>query len=256
MASESTFRIVIPARYNSSRFPGKPLAKIAGVPMVLRVYERAIQTVASEVIIATDDERIAQVCEQAGAPCCMTSEAHTTGTDRIAEVARLMNWQEDEIVVNVQGDEPLIPLSSISQVAENLRLASQASIATLATPIVDSDELADPTNVKVVFDCNGIALYFSRSVIPHDRDKQATFEASANDLFFRHLGLYAYRVGFLLRYTKMPECRLEQLEKLEQLRALWNGERIHVAIASELPGMGVDTPAQLEQVAQLFGQQL
>ncbi len=253
MAASSTFRIVIPARYNSTRFPGKPLANIAGVPMVLRVYERAVQTNACEVIVATDDRRIAEVCEKAGAPVCMTSSSHTTGTDRIAEVARLGNWGDDEIVVNVQGDEPLIPLGSIEQVASNLHETSCASIATLATPITDAEELADSNNVKVVFDSAGMALYFSRSTIPHCRDGTPDFDDSAQHVFFRHVGLYAYRTGFLSRYTGMPECGLEQLEKLEQLRALWNGERIHVGIAEELPGMGVDTPAQLDQVSRIFG---
>ena len=242
--SHDSFKIVIPARYNSSRFPGKPLALIADIPMVIRVYQQALKANAAEVMIATDDDRIARVCESHGAACCMTSSDHATGTDRIAEVAHLRQWQAEDIVVNVQGDEPLIPVSTIKQVAENLHRVADASIATLSTPIVDTEEFEDPNNVKVVFDHRGMAHYFSRAPIPFNRDG-ATLSPNAA---FRHLGLYAYRVGFLQRYSQMSECQYESLEKLEQLRALWHGEGIHVDIAQELPGMGVDTPEQLALV--------
>ncbi len=246
--TETAFRIVIPARYRSSRFPGKPLALIAGTPMVIRVYQQALKSNAVDVVVATDDDRIRQACDDAGAPVCMTSAEHLTGTDRIAEVAGLMKWAADEVVVNVQGDEPLIPISTIHQVAANLHRFKGASIATLASPITDRDEFADPNNVKVVFDHQGMAHYFSRAPIPFDRDAVA----DGSHFGFRHLGLYAYRVGFLQRYSTMKECKYEALEKLEQLRALWHGERIHVDVAKELPGMGVDTPEQLVQVEQLI----
>ncbi len=248
VAEQIEFSIVIPARYNSSRFPGKPLAGIGGVPMVMLVHQRAIESQAVEVIIATDDERIAEVCNRAGARVCMTSADHPTGTDRIAEVAAQMRWPAGQIVVNVQGDEPLIPLSAIRQVAENLHACTEASMSTLCTPLADAQELLDPNVVKVVFDQAGLALYFSRAAIPHDRDAADDSALPA----FRHLGLYAYRAGFLQRYTNMAECQLEQLEKLEQLRALWHGERIHVSVAKELPGMGVDTPADLVKVSEFI----
>lgn len=246
--SHDSFKIVIPARYNSSRFPGKPLALIADIPMVIRVYQQALKANAADVIIATDDDRIAEVCESYAAPFCMTSADHATGTDRIAEVADLQQWQAEDIVVNVQGDEPLIPVSSITQVAENLHRVGDASIATLSTPIVDLEEFNDPNNVKVVFDHRGMAHYFSRAPIPFNRDGETQLPNAA----FRHLGLYAYRVGFLQRYSQMSECQYESLEKLEQLRALWHGEGIHVDIAQELPGMGVDTPEQLALVESII----
>lgn len=250
--TEPAFKIVIPARYNSSRFPGKPLALICGVPMVVRVYQQALKTSASEVIVATDDDRVVNICSNNDVPVCLTSPDHPTGTDRIAEVARLKGWSDDDIVVNVQGDEPLIPVSTIHQVANNLHRFTHASIATLATSIIDYEELIDPTNVKVVFDHNGLAHYFSRAPIPFDRDMTAESAAKTLKNAFRHLGLYAYRVGFLNRYAEMPECEYEALEKLEQLRALWHGEKIHVDIATELPGTGVDTPEQLALVEALY----
>ncbi len=217
--------------------------------MVVRVYQQAIKSHASEVIVATDDERIAEVCNSFGVPVCMTSPDHPTGTDRIAEVAKTQAWSAEDIIVNVQGDEPLIPVSTIQQVAANLHRFSQASIATLATPIVDYEEFIDPNNVKVVFDHVGMALYFSRAPIPFDRDTAPDQRSVAGT--YRHLGLYAYRAGFLFRYHNMNECQYESLEKLEQLRALWHGEGIHVDIASELPGLGVDTPEQLALVEAL-----
>lgn len=242
------FNIVIPARYASSRFPGKPLATIDGIPMVMRVHQRCVASGAGQVIIATDDNRIREVAESAGASVIMTRADHINGTDRIAEVAEKMNWTETDIVVNVQGDEPLIPVDSIKQVAENLARSGEATIATLATPIVDRLEFDDPTAVKVVFDKEGLALYFSRSPIPYDRDGQV----DDAPLGYRHIGLYAYRAGFLRRYKDMRPCTIENREMLEQLRALFNGERIHVAEATELPGMGVDTPEQLAEVERLI----
>ncbi len=241
------FSIVIPARYASSRFPGKPLALIDGVPMVVRVQQRCLTCGAQSVIVATDDERIRDVCLQHGATVVMTRSDHINGTDRLAEVAVNMQWDDSEIVVNVQGDEPLIPVAIVRQVGENLSAIPEASIATLATPIDSAQEFSDPTAVKVVFDHRGLALYFSRSPIPFDRD------GSANQtLGYRHIGLYAYRAGFLRRYSDMQPCTIESVEMLEQLRALYNGERIHVAVAKETPGMGVDTPEQLALVERLI----
>jgi len=245
--SQSRFNIVIPARYASSRFPGKPLALIDGVPMVVRVQQRCVGCGAQSVIVATDDERIRDTCQQYGATVVMTRSDHINGTDRLAEVAAKMNWNDSEIVVNVQGDEPLIPVAIVRQVSTNLAAVAEASIATLATPIDSTEEFTDPTAVKVVFDHRGLALYFSRSPIPFDRDASA-----ATTLGYRHIGLYAYRAGFLRRYSDMRPCTIENIEMLEQLRALYNGERIHVAVAQETPGMGVDTPDQLAIVERMI----
>ena len=197
--------------------------------------------------MATDDERIRDVCQQHGATVAMTRADHINGTDRLAEVAAQMNWADSEIVVNVQGDEPLIPVAIVRQVSENLSSIPEASIATLATPIDSAEEFADPTAVKVVFDHRGLALYFSRAAIPFDRDGNA--DAT---LGYRHIGMYAYRAGFLRRYSDMQPATIENLEMLEQLRALYNGERIHVAVARETPGMGVDTPEQLAAVERVI----
>lgn len=245
--TEVDYKIVVPARFASSRFPGKPLALIHGVPMVVRVYQRICATNASEVVVATDDQRIADACAEAGATVCMTRDDHPTGTDRIAEVCERMKWSGSEIIVNVQGDEPLIPVSSIDQVAANLHQYDDASMATLCTPITDLNDLQDTNVVKVVFDHRGIALYFSRAAIPHDRESSGGVGGC-----YRHIGLYAYRADFLNRFPGLPACEIESLEKLEQLRAIWNGERIHVGVATELPGPGVDTPEQLVQVEALL----
>lgn len=243
MTAKLNFNVVIPARYQSSRFPGKPLALICGQPMILHAYQRAQSCGAAQVVIATDNDEIASVCRAAGADVCMTSTTHATGTDRIAEVSAQRGWHDDTIVVNVQGDEPLLAQSSIQQVAANLARHPAASIATLATAITDPAEAIDGNVVKVVFDNRGMALYFSRACIPAVRDGQWTSGHS-----WRHIGLYAFRAGFLRRFGDMPASELEQLEKLEQLRALSHGDKIHVGIASELPGPGVDTPAQLREV--------
>ncbi len=245
--TQFTFNIVIPARYASSRFPGKPVALIDGVPMVVRVLQRCLGCGAQSVIVATDDERIRDVCLQHGATVAMTRTDHINGTDRLSEVAEQMNWADSEIVVNVQGDEPLIPVAIVRQVGENLAANPEASIATLATAIDSAEEFADPSAVKVVFDHRGFALYFSRSAIPFDRDGSA-----ATTLGYRHIGMYAYRAGFLRRYSDMQPVAIEHLEMLEQLRALYYGERIHVAVAKETPGMGVDTPEQLAAVEQII----
>jgi 3-deoxy-manno-octulosonate cytidylyltransferase (CMP-KDO synthetase) len=236
----NTFKVVIPARYASSRFPGKVLADIKGWPMIQHVYQRAVASGADEVIIATDDERVADAAKKFGAPCRMTSPTHASGSDRIAEIAAAARWQDTDIVVNVQGDEPLIPPENIAQVAHNLAQHG-VEMATLRTPIREAAEVRDPNVVKVVVDRDDIALYFSRAAIPHRRDPAERQEAP----YYRHIGLYAYRVGFLRRYTQTPPVLIEETEKLEQLRALWLGVRIHTAVARLEPGPGIDTMDEL-----------
>lgn len=237
--------LVIPSRYASTRLPGKPLRLIAGKPMIQHVFERAQQAAAEldfdEIIIATDDNRIKETCESFGASVCMTSSEHQTGSDRLAEVVNIQGWADDTIVVNLQGDEPLTPTSILKQVAENLANNKAASIATLATPLSHADEYNDLNVVKVVTDKQGMALYFSRASIPFQRDN----EQSAKDFALRHIGIYAYRAAYLKKFAQMQDCEIEKLEKLEQLRAMWYGAKIHVAIAQELPGHGVDTEADL-----------
>ena len=239
------FKIVIPARYASSRFPGKVLADIHGKPMVQYVYERAKASGASEVWIATDDERVCDVATAFGAKVCMTSGHHQSGSDRIAEVADRFQWPETDIVVNVQGDEPLLPQENIAQVAKNIGLFS-VNMATLCVPIEEQRDIVNPGIVKVVFDCDGYALYFSRSGIPYLRDDGEYLAEQV--VYYRHIGIYAFRVGFLKRYTLSPQAPLERIERLEQLRALWHGERIHVAEAICAPGPGIDTPDDLKSL--------
>lgn len=246
----TNFKIVIPARFASSRFPGKPLEDLCGKPLVQHVYECAVSTGADTVIIATDDQRIAEVAESFSAPVCMTSDKHNSGTDRIVEVAEKMRWKDDDVVVNLQGDEPLTPASVIKQVAGNLYKNTQAVCATLSAALASREEISNPNVVKVVSDKNGYAMYFSRADIPYDRDQTVPVDDLSE--YQRHIGIYAYRVGFLKRYHQMPLCTLEKHEALEQLRILWNGEKIHVEEAVELPGHGVDTPEDLEQVRQLI----
>jgi len=248
------FRVVIPARYASTRLPGKALLPLGGKPMVQWVYERALAAGAAEVLIATDDERISAAARGFGAEAVMTSRGHACGSDRIAEVARMRRWAPGEIVVNVQGDEPLMPPADIAQVAGLLAAQASADIATLATPIDSPAELVDPNIVKVVTDARGMALYFSRAPIPWNRDgAQAGSdgrEACAGAR--RHRGLYAYRVAALLRLAQLPAGALEQREKLEQLRALEHGLAIYVGDALEQPGPDVNTAADLESVAALL----
>lgn len=248
------FRIVIPARAGSSRLPGKALADLKGKPMLHWVYEKASRAGALEVLIATDDESIAAAARAFGARARMTSPAHASGTDRIAEVAGLEQWADEDIVVNVQGDEPLIPPGIITQVASLLAHSAQAAIATLATPIDSLAEFLDPNVVKVVTDAQGRALYFSRAPIPWSRDgapaglsSQSRFEGAR-----RHVGLYAYRVAALRRLSGLPSSPLERHERLEQLRALEHGLAIQVADALERPGPDVNTAEDLRRVAKLL----
>ncbi len=248
------FKVIIPARFESKRLPGKVLLDIAGKPMVRHVYERALESGAEEVYIATDSDRVAGACAGFGARVCMTSPDHHTGTDRIAEVARLLGEPEGRVIVNVQGDEPLLPATLIRQVAANLGSRPEVEIATLCKRIATREELFDPHVVKVVLDSGGFALLFSRAPIPWHRDEfmEDNPALPADSMHFRHIGLYAYRVGYLNYYSSHSPCPLELAESLEQLRALHSGHRIHVAEALEDPGGGVDTPADLERVRELF----
>lgn len=251
----AAFIVVIPARFSSSRLPGKPLQDIAGKPMVQHVWEQAKKSSAARVVVATDDARIFEVCQGFGAEVLMTDAAHNSGTDRLAEVATQLGLASDAIVVNVQGDEPLIPPSIIDQVAANLAANPQAGIATLAEPIEDVQTLFNPNVVKVVSDKSGLALTFSRAPLAWARD---AFAKSCDQLpegvpYRRHIGIYAYRAGFLHDFVAWGPCWLEDTECLEQLRALWNGVRIHVADALEAPPAGVDTPEDLERVRRLLG---
>lgn len=248
------FIVVVPARYGSTRLPGKPLLEIAGKPMVQHVWDQARKSAAKQVYIATDDLRIKEVCEGFNAPVLMTSGEHRSGTDRLAEVATLLGLAEDDIVVNVQGDEPLIPPAIINQVAENLALFKEAEIATLAEPIGELDSLFNPNIVKVVTDSYGYALTFSRAPIPWVRDAMMANPDSLPEgiPFRRHIGIYGYRAGFLHHFIEWGSCWLERCESLEQLRALWNGVKIHVADAQEVPPAGVDTLDDLERVKKIL----
>jgi len=241
------FVVVIPARFASTRLPGKPLLDIAGKPMIQRVYEQARKSQARQVVIATDDERIALLAKKIGAEVCMTRADHVSGTDRLQEVAQQQQWLDETIVVNVQGDEPLIPPAVINQVAGNLFHANQAAMATLCERISEGQVFLDPNAVKVVFDDNGYALYFSRAPIPWPRDA-----LKENHVAFRHIGLYAYRAQFLHRFVQWPPALLEQTESLEQLRALAHGVRIHVQEACETVPGGVDTDADLLMVRKIL----
>ena len=249
------FRVVIPARYASTRLPGKPLRVVAGRTLLEHVYRRSVDSGADEVRIATDDERIVAACAKFGARADMTATTHASGTDRIAEVAAREQWDESQIVVNVQGDEPLLPPTLVRQVAELLEAHTVAGVGTLATPIESLAEFLDPHVVKVAVARTGLALYFSRAPIPWSRDGAGAGLASQTQFggALRHLGLYAYRVGALKRLSALPPSALEQVEKLEQLRALDNGIGIAVGLARERPGPGVDTEADLAAVTQLLG---
>lgn len=256
--TQSAFTVVIPARFSSSRLPGKPLVDICGKPMIQHVYERACESQADRVIIATDDERILKAAEGFGAEACMTLAGHPSGTDRLQEVARLYEMSDNEVIVNVQGDEPLIPAGVIDQVAKNLMDAEEAGAATLSEPVYDRADLFNPNVVKVVTDKEGFALYFSRAPMPWARDSFAADDHSmpGADIFRRHIGIYAYRVGLLNRFVEWGQSPIEQVECLEQLRLMWNGHRIHVAEALETPPHGVDTQEDLEVVRKLMSQRM
>ncbi|NMG63668.1 3-deoxy-manno-octulosonate cytidylyltransferase [Azoarcus indigens] len=250
----TSFRVVIPARHSSMRLPGKPLLDIAGKPMVVRVLERARQAGAAEIWVATDHEGIYAAVRAEGGQAIMTRPDHPSGTDRLAEVALLQGWDDGDIVVNVQGDEPLIAPELIVAVAQALAADSGASIATAAHPLKDVAEAFNPNVVKVVCDGRGRALYFSRAPIPWARDAWlADRSALPPGLpMLRHVGLYAYRVGFLKQYAQLVPSPLEQWEALEQLRALWHGHGIGVVVLDEAPAAGVDTVEDLARVRQIF----
>jgi 3-deoxy-manno-octulosonate cytidylyltransferase (CMP-KDO synthetase) len=237
------FKIVIPARYASTRLPGKPLIDIHGKPMIEWVYRAAQQSHAQQVVVATDDERISAVVQNFGGDCCMTRSDHTTGSDRIVEVCEKLDWSDEVIIVNLQGDEPLMPAQNLSQVASNLE-QSGCDMATLHKSI-DAQSAQNPNQVKLVHNQQGEALYFSRAAIPVQRDEPVA-------LYYGHIGLYAYRVGFLKTYASLMPCMLEQSEKLEQLRALYYGYSIHTELAAINPGIGVDTQQDLLQVREIL----
>lgn len=248
------FKVIIPVRYGSTRLPGKPLLDIAGKPMIQHVYERAVESGAESVIIATDDERIRKVAESFGAIVCMTSPDHISGTERLAEAVVALGYLEDEVIVNVQGDEPLIPPAVIQQVAQDLVRHENAKVSTLYERIETVEELFNPNNVKVVMNKRGYALYFSRAPIAWDRDH---FPLKANQKLetehYRHIGIYAYRVGFLQEYMEWESSNIEQMEKLEQLRVLWNGGRVHLMPAKEVVPNDVNTEADLQAVRASLG---
>lgn len=245
------FTVIIPARYQSSRFPGKPLVDIKGKPMVQWVYEKAMQAGARQVIVATDDARIQNAVEGFGGRVCMTRDDHESGTERLAEVVQTLNLSDDEIIVNVQGDEPFIPAENIVQVAQNLANNQQAKMATLSVSITDKEEAFNANAVKVVTDAKGYALYFSRATIPYDRSRFLSVAQSdikdIGDFYQRHIGIYAYSAGFIKEYIELAVSPLEQIESLEQLRVLWHGYAIHVEQAKSTPPPGIDTPEDLQR---------
>jgi len=244
------FKVVIPARYGSTRLPGKPLLKIAGQAMIAHVCQRAMEAEADDVVVATDDQRIYDQVIALGLKVVMTDPNHQSGTERITEVAEKMGWGDEEIVVNLQGDEPLIPPAYIRDVALALGAQNQANIATLAAKVTDSEEIFNSNAVKVVLNHAGYALYFSRAAIPWDRNSfSATGGIPSHNMpYLRHIGMYAYRVKFLKEYCSWQPSELESVESLEQLRILWYGQQILVKTVAKAPEAGVDTQADLERV--------
>ncbi len=245
------FTVIIPARYQSSRLPAKPILDIAGKPMIQWVWEKACESGAHRVVIATDNKQIKTVAESFSATVCMTSDKHQSGTDRLAEVVEQLSLADDEIIVNVQGDEPLIPSGNISQVASLLE-NSDAPMSTLSTAIDSLAEINNPNAVKVVSDEQGFALYFSRAPIPFDRDSNYTTEESLSKNYQRHIGIYAYRCGFLKDFSSWPMSTLEKIEKLEQLRVLSRGHEIKIEQATSIPEAGIDTQQDLDRVRNIL----
>lgn len=252
------YHIVIPARLNSQRLPGKILRDIAGKPLIQWVYERAKLCGAESITIAVDDERVCQAAKQFGAEVCMTGGHHQTGTDRLAEVAEQLNLPDDAIVINLQGDEPLIPPAAVKQVGDSLKACEVAEVATLAVPIKDANEIFDPNVVKVVLDKNGLALNFSRAPIPWVRDSFSAKGIDALDKdfnttgFYRHLGLYAYRARTLKEFSHWEQAPIEKLERLEQLRILWQGKKIYVDIVPDSLPPGIDTEQDLQSITAIL----
>ena len=251
---KALFKVVIPARYNASRLPAKPLLDIAGKTMIQHVYERATASLADDIIIATDDKRIQHAARQFGADVCMTKTSHLSGTDRLAEVAQIREFADDDIVVNVQSDEPCLPPSLINQVANDLNEHGDADISTLYNQLTEKNQLVDSNIVKVVMDRHGNALYFSRAAIPYRRNNTVKTNTLSTAClpYYHHIGLYAYRVRFLKQFTKLDVSPLEQAEQLEQLRALYHGKKIHLSLAVESAGQSVDTEQDLQAVRHLL----
>ena len=247
------FTVLIPARLASTRLPDKPLADIAGVPMVVRVAQRAAQSAASQVIVATDNVRIQQACEQHGVRCVLTHPDHPTGSDRLAQACTILGLDGQDAVVNVQGDEPLIDPGLINACAALLEQRPDCVMSTAAHPVEADAHFTNPNVVKVVLDVQGRALYFSRAPIPWWRDAPAAGQpATGGGHPLRHIGIYGYRAGFLRRFPQLAVSPLETVESLEQLRVLWHGERIAVHVTPQAPGAGVDTPEDLARVRALF----
>lgn len=248
------FTVLIPARLASTRLPNKPLADIGGAPMVVRVAQRVMPVMGASgkvrVVVAADSPEIITACQAHGIEAVLTRTDHPSGSDRLAEACQLLGLTDDEIVVNVQGDEPLIDPSLVSAVAQLLTERPEASMSTAAHAIDNWVEFTNPNVVKVVLDARGLALYFSRAPIPHERDQPDTLPSPAP---LRHIGIYGYRVGFLRQFPTLAQAPIEITEALEQLRALWHGHRIAVHISKHAPGPGVDTPEDLERVRRLFG---
>ena len=254
MSFTAQFTVLIPARYASTRLPGKPLADLAGKPMVVRVAERASASGAARVVVATDDTRVRDAVVAHGYAACMTRTDHATGTDRLAEAAQQLGLADDDIVVNVQGDEPLLDAALIRRMAALLAARPDAAIATACHPIDDVAEAFNPNVVKVVLDAAGYALYFSRATIPWARDAFAATQATlpAGLPIYRHYGLYAYRRAFLRAFPTLAPAPIERFEALEQLRALWHGYRIAVEVTHGTPAPGIDTPADLARAREIF----
>jgi len=247
-----SFTVLIPARLKSTRLPDKPLADLHGAPMVVRVAQRAAASAAGRVVVAADDPRTVDACRAHGVEALLTRADHASGSDRLAEACEQLQLDGDAIVVNVQGDEPLIASAMIDACAALLAQRGDCVMATVAHAIDDADEFANPNVVKVVLDAAGRALYFSRAPIPHWRDRPAADALPGTVQPLRHVGLYAYRAGFLRRFATLPPAAVEGVEALEQLRVLWHGERIAVHVSAERPGPGVDTPADLQRVRALW----
>lgn len=248
------FKVVIPARFGSTRLPGKPLLPIAGRPMIARVCDRALEAGAGEIVVAVDDERIGHAVADLPVRVLLTCPDHQSGTERLIEVAQRLAWDDSVLVINLQGDEPLLDPALLRQLADRFHTQQHAEMATIAAPIADESELFATSAVKVLLDRNGCALYFSRAPIPWFRDGFARQprQMPADHTYWRHIGLYAYTVGFLRRYASWPSSPLEQIESLEQLRVLWAGEKIYVMPVDRAPEAGIDTPEDLARVERVF----
>lgn len=249
-----SFRIVIPARFASTRLPAKPLREICGKPMIAHVIDRARQSQAEEVIVATDSKEIADAISDLDVRVCMTHENHQSGTERLSEVIEQLGFDDDQILINLQGDEPMMPPVCLNQVGQALEKDANLKMATLCTPLTDIEELFDPHAVKVVRDINDFALYFSRAAVPWSRDcfNDAPRELPKNQEYQRHIGLYGYRAGFIRQYLEWKSSDIEKTESLEQLRVLYYGEKIKVITAETPPGPGVDTLDDLNRVCELM----